>query len=278
MVLVAAILQPMPAETSARGADWELYREHREHFTDAVLALAPPAGGTLCVLGAGKCNDLDLERLCLTYREVHLVDLDPGSVASAISRENEATRARLFPLTPVDLSVLTPKRAAKWQRKPPSSSELSTSSDLTLQGILTRLRGPFDTVVSACVLTQLGFALTRALGETHPALGALRAAIVETHLRTLLDLTRPNGRALFVCDLASSTHYPLAELPPDAELADVMRDVIEKRAFYHVAQPSLIRRLLAELTPEGAVVDLPPWLWNGPQSRTYLVYGMVATR
>lgn len=278
MVLGAAILQHMPAEISARGADWELYRGHRERFTDAVLAVAPPAGGTLCVLGAGKCNDLDLERLCLTYREVHLVDLEPGSVASAIARENEATRARLFPLTPVDLSVLTPKRATKWQRKQPSSSELSTSAETTLQGLLTRARGPFDTVVSACVLTQLGFALTRSLGERHPALGAVRASIVETHLRTLLELTRPGGRALFVTDLASSTHYALDQLPLDADLSQVLRDVIAQRAFYNVAQPSLIRELLEQAAPDGAVVELPPWLWNGPQQRTYLVYGMVIAR
>lgn len=264
----------MPAEMPERGADWELYRAHRERFTEAVLALKPGASGSLCVLGAGKCNDLDLERLCAVYQQVHLVDLEPASVASAVARESPATRARLFPHTPVDLSVLTPKRAAKWQRRPPSSGELQASASATVQGLLTRLPGPFDTVVSACVLTQLGFALTRSLGEGHAALGALRACILESHLQTLLGLTRAGGRALFVCDLASSTHYALDALPPEADLAEVMADVIAKRAFYHLAQPSLVHRVLAELAPEQAPSEVAPWLWSGPQARTYLVYGL----
>src|SRR5450432_2426587 len=43
--------------------DWALYADHRAHFTEAIVASASRAGGRLCVLGAGKCNDVDLERL-----------------------------------------------------------------------------------------------------------------------------------------------------------------------------------------------------------------------
>src|SRR6187399_585339 len=52
----------------------ELYAPHRER----VMALIPeqPAGGTLCVLGAGRCDDLDLPRLARRFTRIHLVDLD----------------------------------------------------------------------------------------------------------------------------------------------------------------------------------------------------------
>lgn len=252
--------------------DWELYRHHREHFTQAVLASAPPPGGRLCVMGAGKCNDLDLERLAERFSELHLVDLDPSAVASAVARQPAPVRQKVVPHAPVDLALLSGKRADKWKRKPPAATELDEAAQGALRDISRRLPGPFDVVVSACVLTQLGFALSKALGDHHPLLGPLRLATVRLHLRTLLDLTAPGGNSLFVSDLASSTHYPLAELPADADLERVLEDVVGKRAFYHLAEPQLVGDLLEDLG-ERAPARLAPWLWTGPLDRTYLVYG-----
>jgi hypothetical protein len=265
----------MPPSRSNRDPDWALYAAHRDKFTQAVLSVAPASAGRLCVLGAGKCNDLDLARLSQTYRELHLVDLDPAALANAVSREEPEVRNRLQPHAPVDLSLLSPKRASKWQRRAPTADELDAAAESTLQGLLTRLPGPFDVVVSACVLTQLGFALNQAFREPHPLLSPLRLAIVHTHLRTLVKLTAPNGTSLFVSDLASSPNYPaLATLPADAELRDVMRDIVTARAFYQVARPDLVSDLLSEVA-EREPVPLSPWLWTGPQQRTYLVYGFV---
>lgn len=268
----------MPAKIAEIDADWALYSGHREHFTQAVLQAAKTGRERLCVLGAGKSNDLDLQELARAFSEVHLVDLEPSSVAQAVSRQDPATRSKLVPHTPVDLSLLSSKRCSKWQRKPASAAELEQLSHTTLQQISNRLPGPFDVVVSACVLTQLGFALTQAFREPHPLLGPLRQCVLELHLRTLLTLTAERGTALFVSDLASSSHYGLDQLPADADLTQVMRDVIAKRAFYQLARPDLIRDTLAELEPEHEPAPLAPWLWTGPQSRTYLVYGFCVSR
>ena len=237
-----------------------------------MLTAAPAAGGRLCVLGAGKCNDLDLEQLASVFAEVHLVDLDPSAVASAVSRQAASVREKLVPHAPVDLAVASSKRAEKWKRKPPGQSELAAAAEAAHSDLLRRLPGPFDVVVSACVITQLGFALSRLFGDQHPLLGPLRLATARLHLRSLVELTAAGGSALFVSDLASSTHYPLLELPADAELERVLEDVISKRVFYHLAEPHLVGDLLEELgekTPER----LAPWLWTGPLDRTYLVYG-----
>ncbi len=271
----------MQSDSANRDPDWDLYAAHREKFTRTVLSRAsstPGGAGRLCVLGAGKCNDLDLSALSQAYRELHLVDLDPAALASAVSRQTPQVRQQLIPHAPVDLSVLSPKRATKWQRRSPTPVDLDAAAESTRQGLIARLPGPFDVVVSACVLTQLGFALTRSFRETHPMLSALRMSVVRTHLRTLVDLTAPNGTALFVSDLASSSHYPaLATLPDDAPLDDVLRDIVERRAFYLVARPDLISDLLGELS-EREPAALAPWLWTGPQQRTYLVYGFEVSR
>jgi hypothetical protein len=52
-------------------AAWEPFTSHREKVT--ALLTGSAAGGRLCVLGAGNCNDLDLARLLLAYAEITLV-------------------------------------------------------------------------------------------------------------------------------------------------------------------------------------------------------------
>lgn len=263
-------------DESPRGADWALYAAHREAFTQVVLSAPRPREARLCVLGAGKCNDLDLPRLTAVFSEVHLVDLEPALVASAVARESGEVKQRLVPHAPVDLSLLQPKRVGKWQRRAPSSAELQDAAEAALHTLLARLPGPFDVVVSACVITQLGFALTRSFREPHPLLGPLRLSVARLHLSTLLGLTSPSGTALLVTDVASSTHYPLTELGAGADLNGVLADVLKLRAFYHLAHPALLRDLLNELAPERTPRQLDPWLWSGPQERTYLVYGFAA--
>lgn len=272
----------MPEKFAVSDADlereWQLYAGHREQLTRAVLAASKTSGGRLCVLGAGKCNDLDLDQLADAFSELHLVDLDPASVARAVSRQSLRVREKLRLHTPVDLSLLSAKRSSKWQRKPPTPPELEQCRDAALRSLLSRLPGPFDVVLSACVLTQLGFALTQTFREPHPLLAPLRMSIAQLHLQTLLELTAPGGTSLLVSDLASSTHYPLDQLPEGANLASVMQDVLGKRAFYHLAHPDLLQSVLAELVPEAEPTLLAPWLWSGPHERSYLVYGLSVRR
>jgi hypothetical protein len=267
---------------SEAAGDWALYAEHRAHFTRALVACAPNSSARLCVLGAGKCNDIDLEVLAGAFAEIHLVDLDPAALAAGVARQSPEVRARIRPHAPVDLSPLSAKRSGKWQRKAPTRAEVESAQALTLSAILARLPGPFDVVASACVLTQMSFALRQSLGERHPSLGALRIAIMATHLRTLVDLTRVAGTCLFTCDLVSSTTYPLDSLPPDRSLTEVMNEIVRDNASYFAANPKLIREMLHHdlhlAEHAGETEQLDPWLWTGPLERTYLVYALRFSR
>ena len=263
--------------------DWTLYRGHREHFTAALVARAPTPAGRLCLLGAGKCNDVDLERLAEAYSEIHLVDIEPPAVASAVARQSPAVRARLRPQVPVDLAGLSGKRIGKWQRKPPTNAELAAFESATVASTVARLPGPFDVVASACILTQLSFALRQSLGERHALLGPIRSAILTTHLRTLIALTRVGGSVVFASDVVSSTSYPaLDTLPGDADLNAVLRSVTDAGASYFAANPKLISDALRyhpELSDHTSEPELlTPWLWAGPLGRTYLVYALTFTR
>ncbi len=261
----------------ATNDDWALYASHRARFTDAILSSTETTGGRLCLLGAGHCNDVDLERLAEAFSEIHLVDIDAAALTEAIARQDPAVRPRLHRHAPIDLAGHG-KKLAKWKRTPPTTGQIEASGAATLQSVLARVPGPFDVVASACVLTQMSYALTDELGDGHPALGTARLALVATHLGSMVGLTAVGGASLFACDLVSSSFYPLADLPPERNLFDVMERVLESGNFYHVANPGLIRSILsgepnlAERIDEPDLLD--PWLWNGPLGRTYLVYAL----
>jgi hypothetical protein len=264
-----------PGITEDPSRRWTLYAHHRERMTDAVLASAGRVGARLCILGAGECNDVDLGRLSEAFSEIHLVDIDPGALARGVARQTTSVRARLYPHAGVDLSGMH-KRLARWRRHPPSSAQIDAVARATSQLVLSRLRGPFDVVVSACVLTQMAFALRDALGDDHDSLWPARLSLVGTHLHTLISLTAFGGVSLFVSDMVSSDLFPLEEVAPGASLRPVMNRVVESGAAYHTANPVLIRALLEGDSfckrLRGSEL-LEPWLWTGPLDRTYLVYG-----
>jgi hypothetical protein len=265
--------------------DWALYADHRAHLTEAIAASAnqaKPASGRLCVLGAGKCNDVDLVRLAETFVEIHLVDIDAGALGHAVARQTPEVRTRLRPHALVDLSGVS-KRLPKWKRRPPTVPQLEANADATLQSVVARLPGPFDVVVSACVLTQMAFAARDALGDAHPMLQFVRLSVTATHLNTMVALTAVGGTSLFVTDLVSSTVFPLDELPAQAhapgrlDLRGWMDRIVASGTAYHSANPSVVRGVLGgpALAP---FIDEPellePWLWTGGKGRTYFVYAM----
>jgi hypothetical protein len=258
--------------------DWELYAAHRARLTDALVEsarLAAEAAGpgrpmSLCVLGAGHCNDVDLPRLAERFGEIHLVDFDGPALARAVARQPEAVRPQLRRHV-VDLSGLPARRLGRWKRVPPGPSEIETAAGAALDAILAKLGGPYDVVASTCLLTQMAFALREQLGERHPALEAARFALMRTHLSTVVSLTAPGGVALFASDVVSSTTRPLAEPAPPRNLTDVLRDVVASGGAYFASNPELVAGLMAEVAPPEL---LEPWLWTGPLDRTYLVYAL----
>ncbi|HWO13253.1 MAG TPA: hypothetical protein VNN80_27320, partial [Polyangiaceae bacterium] len=67
---------------------FDAYASHRARLTELLLArgeavASAGAAPRLCVLGAGNCGDLDLERLASRYRSIHLVDIDADALAQA---------------------------------------------------------------------------------------------------------------------------------------------------------------------------------------------------
>jgi hypothetical protein len=257
---------------------WNRYRGHRQHVTAEILALAP-AGGRLCVLGAGNANDLELEELAARFEEIHLVDIDAGALARATGRQGAAVRARLRTHAPVDVSGLYHQLDEAFPRRPPGTDVLVPAGTAEL---LQRLPGEFDVVASCCVLSQISWALENLAGPDQGLLAVLQQAMLRIHLRAMLGLIHPKGAALLVSDLVSSSSYPLDELAPDEDLRALADKLASNRATHAVCNPELVR-LVVRRDPELASACQPPqlgqpWLWDGPKELTYLVCPLMLRR
>jgi hypothetical protein len=255
---------------------------HRERLTGAILDRALPDGtGRLCLLGAGNANDVDLSRLVRSYREIHLVDIDAEALARVGDRLSAAERAQVSVHAPVELSGMFDDFET-WTRVAPrfiaSRDELAQAARAAARAVAARLPGPFDTVVSCCMLTQIQLSLRDLIGDRDRAFPPLRAVMNAIHVRLLAGLIAPRGNGLLVTDMASSTTYPLDALPPDADLAKLFQELVAAGNLFFIAHPGLlaaeIRRdpdLDRELTVR---FPIGPWLWqNGPGIR-YLVYAL----
>lgn len=261
---------------------FEDFRGHREQQTALILQTAPAQQrGRLCVLGAGNAYDLELAALLAAFAEVHLVDIDAQALARARTRVDPEARARLFVHAPLDLSGMF-HELERWARLECTAQELMVAPARGAKRIAAALPGPFDVVVSSCLLTQLQLSLLQLLGDQHQLFVALRELLTLTHLRTLSALTSPSGHALLVTDLCDDSAFPAGRPSSSADLASLMNELVRAGRVIYTAHPELFKITLQDdpvLLRTFAPARLSePWLWqNGPGLR-FLVYALTLPR
>lgn len=278
--------------------DWELYRQHRERLTatiadvGAALGVGPAPAGRLCLLGAGNCNDVELDLLAQRFGTIHLVDIDGAALDRARARQTPDVRARLVLHPGVDLTGLLGQLDA-WAVDEPDLATLNKATDVGAAVVVQGLPvGTCDVAVSCCLMSQLGWSLEAAVEEVRkqagrkaappqgsaPTVGVdTRLVMLTIHLRTLASLVRPGGAALLASDITSSDLYPLDELDPDTDLRALADELVRaQQVVYAGANPLLTSRVLRRdpMLKEafGAPTALGAWLWTGQFDRTYLVY------
>lgn len=258
-------------------AHFEHFASHRTHLTALVAKPPDERGGALCVLGAGNAYDLDLDLLAELYDRVHLVDIDEAALSRVSERHGATTRARLSLHAPVDLSGFG-GTFARWHDRHIDQREAADQPRLAVARLLERLGGGFDTVLSACVLSQMQLALRRALTDRHPLFAAASFTLNLTHLRTLSALRRPGGRALIATDIASNAIPAFdpraAERDPRTELNRLLASgdvfsVVDPRWLTAIARDD--PALSTETNVSGA---LDVWLWHNGPKQDFLVYAL----
>ncbi|HYQ26017.1 MAG TPA: hypothetical protein VER04_02325 [Polyangiaceae bacterium] len=260
---------------------FEAFQGHRAELTQLILGSAAAGPETLCVLGAGNAYDLELEALLDRFAHVHLADIDADAVARARQRAPEAARSRLLTHAPLELSGMF-HELERWGRLQVTPQELAMAPATGAKRVAGALPGPFDVVVSSCLLTQLQLSLLRVIGDQHPLFVVLRELLSLTHLRTLAALTRPGGRALLVTDLCEAAAFP-AGLPREpSDLTGLMNELVASGHVVHSSHPGVLERTLTSDPPLSRAFGRPtpsePWLWHNGPERLFLVYGLTLQR
>ena len=279
--LAEAIASQVASNRSVAGHEGH-FAGHRARMTAEIGARAPQGGaGRLCLLGAGNANDVDLDALCALFAEVHLVDLDAAASARARAGVGEERRSRIRVHAPFDASGIF-DRLEEWARLPPAPSVIEQEARAVPERVVSALGGPFDVVVSCCLLTQLQLVLLEVVGDRNPRFAELRLALGRIHVHTLASLLAPGGVALLVTDLTSSETYPFAALAPDADLRALMSDLLAADNVIYASHPG---RLSAEIRRDpdwksrfAVGSPIGPWLWHNGPEHTYLVYALEITR
>lgn len=275
----------LTAEQARRNASgrarWEAYATHRQAIADRLLRRASEPPGRLCVLGAGNCDDLDLSSLSRVFREIRLVDVDAEALERGVARQPGVETSALCLQGGVDLTGCWNKLAA-WQRgESPSAHEIDAAVQLATRGTTAELGGPFDVVLSTCVISQLIESAVLTLGADHPRLLELILALRTAHLRLLCRLTAPGGRGMLATDFVSSVTAPELSAPAEPNWQALLAQLLPRGNFFHGLNPFVLLSLFqsdAELAQHARSAEFTGfWRWN-QGSRTYAVCAIEFTR
>ncbi len=275
------------------GDNWDRAAPHRTECTGHLERLARTTSSsatsgaqrdvrpTLCLLGVGRANDVDLQRLLAFYATITLVDFDAESVALGIRHQGLEgdTRVTVLSLDVTGAGEVfdTLSREAAPDRLEQALAALSSGSSRVAEQVGRR----FDVVVSLCLLSQLTLAVVEAVGDTHSGYVSLLQTVRLEHFRLLLALTKDGGAALLLSDVVSSDTVPQLSRTPREGLLPLLAALVSSRNFFSGLNPFILHQLWTSedtlASQVAAVEPLAPWTWLLGE-RTYLVCGFVVTR
>jgi hypothetical protein len=232
---------------------------------------------SLCVLGAGNLNDLDLGYLLNLYEQVDLVDIDVDAVRGGLARQGAAAATAVRVHGPVDLSGildLLPTGSHHGQ-------DVATLNDALARHRCVLDGAPFDVTVSTGLLTQLLQAVLDSSLTSNDVV-EVSLALRNKHLADLVHLTRPGGTAVLVTDVVSSTTAPQILNTTQADLEQQMAALVAAKNFFTGTNPYRIAALLEEdnrfhpLVADVRLLD--PWLWRVTADREHLTCAVLIRR
>jgi len=259
---------------------WEHFAAHRAQVEQLLLPDCSHPAGRLCVLGAGNCNDLDLPRLAERFDEVHLVDLDPAAIARAVRRQGVEGSPRICLYAPVDLTGIA-DALGSWRGRAPAAGVIDAVIRQAVDSAQPGLGGPFDVVLSPCILSQIVGYARDALGRSHPRCPDLRVAVRQRHFRLIVDLLAPSGSGLIVSDLASAASVQAlagASAGSTPALDGIMKKLINRKDAFASLDPDAVQAGLRNDPRVGPLVSdiqfIRPWLWTLGPRKAFLVYAL----
>lgn len=257
------------AEHARRNASthgrWDAMASHRARVMRLIEEARGKTGKTLCVMGPGNGNDIELAKLARDFEKIALVDLDQAALTRAVARLDEKLVGRVRRHCRTDLSGILPVLESWVRHRNPSDAEISA----VLRTALAAPRpdvGAFDVVASTCMLTQLIDSVYMALPTEHPRCVELVMAVRNRHLEIILELLNPGGVGLLVTDFVTTETAPELARLDELLLPRAATMWIEERSFYAGANPFGIRDYYNRSREPGPRAENAqvkgPWRWD----------------
>jgi hypothetical protein len=264
-VRVPAIAQEHRRRNETTRDRWETMAAHRARVMRLLAEARGKTGRSLCVLGAGNGNDIDLAQLVREFERVALVDLDEQALGRAVERLTEDERRRVELHAPLDLASLLPILETWRGGHLPDEAALKSTIDAARAAVPPEI-GTFDVVASTCVLSQLIDSIYMGMAPAQPQRTELVLAVRNRHLEMMVDLLKPGGVGLLITDfVATETAPELAHLD-DSQVPAAAVNWINQRNFFTGANPYAIRDYLQGLRDTGRAVEnvqaSPAWRWD----------------
>lgn len=234
-------------------------------MTQLLLEARGGSGQSLCLLGVGNGNDVDLAAIAGAFERIALVDLDDRAVARAMDRLSGDKRRRVESHAPVDLSGVLPA-LENWNAAATFAGESIASAIAAARLVPPPLAGGYDVVASTCVLSQLIDSVYLAVAAGHPRASELALAVRNRHLETMIALLNPGGAGVLVTDFVSSETAPELAFLPDSQIPAAAIAWINARNFFTGTNPYAIRDYLRGLGQKALAAEnaevLPAWRWD----------------
>ena len=230
---------------------WEQFSPHRAQVMARILNAAEKLDlPTLCVLGAGNCNDLDIRGCLEKCGSVTLLDFDLKAMKAATERQQVESDPRLR-LTEVDLAD-------------------ADSNNLVAE--------TWDIVVSTCLLSQLiesTTSTTSATSANTQTASQMAVEVSDQHLRLMTRMLADGGTGILVSDFVSSDSLPELLHVSDDQIPSVAQRCLVNGNFFSGTNPFPIRSKLESEFAFRAKIATPWRWWLG--KRAFLVYALEFT-
>lgn len=241
----------------------EAMSDHRARITQLIREVCPDEPASLCVLGAGNGNDIELHELVRCFDRVSLVDLDVESLAHAVSGLGAAS-ASVDLFGGVDVTGLIDVLSG-WAGGPVSERAAVAAIEVA-HGTPVPEIGTFDVVASTCLLTQLIDSVCMAMPGDHPHFIELLLAVRNRHLKMIAELLNPDGVGILVSDFVSTETAPELAAMPDSEIPNAAMRWIKDQNFFTGVNPFMLRSHYQTDPATAAMVEFRkmarPWRWD----------------
>lgn len=196
--------------------------------------------GSVCVVGAGKCHDVDLAVLLGRHHEVHLVNRDIDAMKAGVEeqRVSGSTRIRLHARDPGGIrESLLEYSGSRHESIPERMLQDAGSGNL-------KDLDQFEVVLSANCLHRMFFEAAGIIGFEHPQLDSVFRAIRRNHLSAVLDLVLPGGLALVTLEMVTSNEVPQLARTPENRFHELLGMPGVPERFHPGCNPAWIDELL----------------------------------